>query len=103
MKDKLLFALLLTCSLARAEVVGQATSVDGHKVRLTDEKCLKDSAHAYEKAWGRTYAWTTEGKSYTGCGKLDNDSVLVEWNGANGPETRRYSVENFTWKQGFGK
>jgi hypothetical protein len=101
---KLLFCLMLAAGIAQADTVGQATSVEGHRIRLTDEKCTVVSGRSSQKGWGRTYSWVDSGTTATGCGMLDNDTVLIEWFiPPNIIDTRRYSVDSFTWKVGFGK
>ena len=100
----LLFCLMLATGTAQAGTVGQATSLQGHEIRLTDEKCAVISGRSSQSGWGRAYSWIASGVTATGCGRLDNDTVVIEWFIPPATiDTRRYSVDNFTWKEGFGK
>lgn len=92
------FVLLALGSPAAADTVAQATGIQGHKIRLTNEHCTVASGRSSQAGWGRTYSWLDSGLTITGCGRLDDDTVVIEWM-LPGPviDIRRYSVDNFLW------
>ena len=94
---RLLVILLMMSAPALADTVAQAWGNDGQKVRLTNEPCSAASGRAKEKTWGRTLMWTRDGVNYTGCGRYDNGTVLIEWQTPNGTDTRRYDENDFSW------
>lgn len=102
--NKLIAGLLALVSVTvAAETVGQATSVSGHKVSFTNEPCTTVSGRSSQQGWGRVFSYLPNGTTVTGCGKLDNDTVLVEW--YIPPATldiRRYPVSHITWSEGYG-
>ena len=103
-KYSLLFVLLFSgITAAQADTIAQASSLQGHKLRLTNEKCSVVSGRSSQKGWGRTYSWAENGTTLNGCGMLDGDTVLIEWFIPPGTiDTRRYPVDNFSWAPGYG-
>lgn len=93
----LLLAITFATPLAYAGTVAQGTSTDGHRLRLTTDPCLASSGRARQPGWGRTYAWLPNGATWNGCGMLDGDTVLIEWQTVGGTETRRYLADDFLW------
>lgn len=93
----LVVVVWLLGGVAHADTVAQARSVDGHRLRLTNEPCLKSSGRAGERPWGRTYAWLDSGVMWNGCGRGDGDTIIIEWSVPGGTDTRRYSADDFTW------
>jgi hypothetical protein len=103
MKRLIIIALLTLTTAAWADTIAQANSVQGHKLRLTNERCAVVSGRSSQAGWGRAYAWEQTGTTLTGCGRLDGETVLVEWYIPPGTiDTRRYSVDSFTWAPGYG-
>ena len=102
--NKLIISLLALVPLSVGSVtVGQATSVAGHQVVFTNEPCTVVSGRSSQRPWGRTFSYLPNGTTVTGCGRLDNDTVLVEW--YIPPATldiRRYPVSHITWSEGYG-
>jgi hypothetical protein len=107
MKSLVILVILATLAWAIgigtswAGVVAQATSLQGHKIRLTDERCTAVSGRSSQAGWGRTYTVVAGGQTMTGCGRLDNDTVLIEWFIPPATlDTRRYAVDDFVWAPG---
>lgn len=102
-KSILVLALVSLGGVATADTIGQATSFQGHQLRLTNEPCTVISGRSSQPGWGRTYSWQDNGTTLTGCGQLDNDTVLIEWwIPPRTIDSRRYPVDRFMWAPGYG-
>ena len=66
----------------------------GGKIVLTDEVC-KHEGTTYSKL-NRAYNYTTSGYSSEGCFFVEDETVVVIWNLASGPQRMRYPIQNFS-------
>lgn len=81
-----LMALSLIATASAQNVLGTIKNQAGGKIALLDEPCAK----ADSKSQRRAFFWTSDNFSDDGCWKLDNGTVVVEWD-THG--RRRYPVE----------
>lgn len=84
-----LMALSLAATASAQNVLGTIKNQAGGKIVLLDEPCAK----ADSKGQRRAFFWTSDNYSDDGCWKLDNGTVVVEWD-LNG--RRRYPTDLVT-------
>jgi hypothetical protein len=80
-------------TLAFADAIATMPNEGGGKIVLTDEVC-KSEGKTYSKL-GRAYSYTTTGHNSEGCFYVEDETVVVIWNTANGMKQMRYPVDNF--------
>lgn len=101
--NKLILIGVFVPAVACGEVVGRGTSLEGHQINITNEPCTVVSGRSSQPSWGRVYSYLPNGVTVTGCGRLENDTVLVEWYIPPATlDSRRYSVDKFQWQPGYG-
>lgn len=86
---KLTMSIILMGAVATASaqnVLGTIKNQAGGKIVLLEEPCAKANSQGQRRA----FFWTSDNYSDDGCWKLDNGTVVVEWDG-NG--RRRYPTE----------
>ena len=66
----------------------------GGKIVLTDEVCRHDGK-TYDKL-NRAYNYTTSGHGSEGCYFVEDETVVVIWSLASGPQRMRYPIQNFS-------
>ena len=92
---KLTMSIILMGAVATASaqnVLGTIKNQAGGKIVLLDEPCAK----ADNKGQRRAFLWTSDNLSDDGCWKLDNGTVVVDWDAIG---RRRYPVNLIVERQ----
>jgi len=91
----LLWGLMLVAGVCQADTLASMPNQGGGKIVLTDDKCVVGGKNY--PTLNRAYNYTSEGYTMDGCYTVEDSTVVVVWELANGDGKKmRYSISNFT-------